>query len=266
MGNVNHLHLVASGGYVPGVPLLAREEWAVNLNLLPSIGDPDDIADMTTGDFDAAPAILQRTETGWSASSNFLAEGGQNDVDPVDYLAEQALTAFTALIGGGNGSFSYISNVVEMRALTLYAIGADGKVIELPSGPAKAELSLTTTVKGASGGAGIAPLQTTVGISWVTAANTPRGRGRIFLPPPSQTIMGAQGVMADATALGYAGAGADLIAALTVGGDATVVPIVTGKPYHTGYRIKRCRVGNILDTQRRRVAQLNETYQVADVS
>ena len=265
---ISHLRLVASGGYVPDVPLLAREIWACNINLLPTLSEPSDIHVNTSAAFQAAEATLQDSDTGWTCNANFLREGGVNDLDPVDYLVQQAMPAWSDFISGGNGSFSFVASVVELRQLELYAIDSLGHVIDLPTGPAKAILDLSTTIKGAAGGAGPIPLQTSVGMSWVSAANTPRGRGRIYPPAAGQAVIGSSGVMSDATCQGYADGGAELIGSLRMGSasEPYVRPIVIGSPYSTAYVIKRVRVGSILDTQRRRVNQLAESYKSADVA
>lgn len=265
MGNINHLRLVATGGYV-GATALATEFWQMGINLLPTLTLPDDIHDNSTGAFDAASATLSSSGTGYTVSSNYLCEGGANDINPDDYLVNQAKPAFTNFLASGGG-VSHFCTIAELRSLELYAVGSDGHVVDVPSGPSKATLLWTTTPRGGSGGKPV-PLQDSVAVSWVTAANTPRGRGRIFTAGVSSAILDVDGTVASASRATLATAGAALISGLRLGTTVGpfVRPVVMGNPWSTAYVIKRARVGSIFDTQKRRTNALTEVYSAADVT
>lgn len=259
MGDINHLRLVVTGGRKTAE--LANEIWQFGLNWMPTLGSA--MADIHTpaGDFDASYDLATTSGTGYVGERNFLLEGGVTDIDPMDWLDDQVRPAIIAYLNttGLFHSDIYVSN------LECWPIGNDGNVIALPVGPAKASITPTvTTWDGQSTNAVLAPF-TSFAVSTVTSANIPRGRGRFYPPPVSQTgnTNAATGLMDSAARTAYAAAAALLIesAALNQGpGDAYVRPCVIGNPWTTAYAIKGVKVGSIPDTQRRRRNSLTEVY------
>jgi len=108
------------------------------------------------------------------------------------------------------------------------------------------------------------PLQNSVVMSHKTLQPGAHGRGRMFMPPCTAGDTSATRLSTTAQndmledhitflqALAYDG---------TSGGSPVKVrPIVTGAPFTNYGVIKTVRVGNIIDTQRRRRNRLQETY------
>jgi len=262
MGDINHLYLVMKGAYEDAD--LMEEGSQCGIRLMPGLTELDEIGTPPMA-FDAAAQDLTGDSTNWSTSSNFLAEGGQDDLDPADYLTvvgEAAKTWFEA-------TNSNISGAVTLTDLTLYAIGANGRVISTDVGPAKAVGTPKAAIDGANAGT-LLPLQVANVISLRTANSTRRGRGRVYLPGVTSTsITGTNGTLNGTFRTNIVGTFNTFITAMGIGGALTppwVRPVVIGSPWTTYYVVKELRIGNLLDTQRRRRRQIEETYTSATVT
>lgn len=261
MGNINHLYLVAKGGYESTD--LTEEQWQCGVRLMPFLSDPGDIGAPPMA-FDCAAASLTGSRTNWTSTANFLCEGGVNDVDPADYVA-QAGHAWQDLFEDTN---AYISDDVTLTSVTLYAMGSDGKVINTDVGPAKAVAVPTASVDGANAGA-LLPIQNSVVLSLRTPNTTRRGRGRIYLPGATASITGSSdGLITTVVRTNIATAGKDFLNDLKVGTfgvNAVVRPVVIGSPYTTYFRVTQTRVGNVVDSQRRRRRNIREGYSTVEL-
>lgn len=256
MGNINHLYLVAKGGYESAD--LTEEQWQCGVRVMPFLSDPGDIGAPPMA-FDCASASLTGSATNWTSTANFLCEGGVNDVDPADYVAD-AGKAWQDLFEDTN---AYISDDVTLTSVTLYAMGSDGKVINTDVGPAKAVAVPTASVDGANAGA-LLPIQNSVVLSLRTPNTTRRGRGRIYLPGATASITGSSdGLITTVVRGNIATAGKDFLNRLKVGTfgvNAVVRPVVIGSPYTTYFRVTQTKVGNVVDSQRRRRRNIREAY------
>jgi len=261
VGDINHLLLQISGEY--DEPLLTEEIWQTTCHLAPTLDDP--APDLWTPDqaFTAQTSFNTATVGTWTGSRNYLMEGGADDLDPLDYLLDQVGPAVRTWIEtAGNG----FSDAVYASKLTLYPVGTDGHVITGPVGPYKAEATPTTPVNGGVTG-NLLPPQCSVVASKRSISTLAKGKGRFYLPAPAVSALGAAGQIANpanyaagvATFVGSLGYSASLNAT-------NVRPIVIGSPWTTGYLISSIRVGDRMDTQRRRAAQLEETYSASAVS
>ena len=262
MGDINHLYVVAQGTYEDSE--LVDEGWQCGIRVMPFLSDPGDIGTPPMA-FDAVAQNGTGTATNWTSSTNFLAEGGVNDIDPADYAAD-AGAAWQTFFEATN---AYISSSVTLNRVLVYAIGSDGKVINTDLGPAKAQAVPTAAVDGANTGT-LLPIQNSVVVSLRSPNVTRRGRGRIYLPGPTATSLTSTNGTMNATFRGnIATQAATLISALKVGTfgvNAVLRPVVIGSPFSTYFRITQTRVGNLVDTQRRRRRQIAETYSSATVS
>lgn len=245
---INHCRLSVIGSNVA----LPGEIWMTGVNLYPKLGDPMDDIQETSNDFEAATDSLTSSGTGWTGSSNFLLEGGVNDINPLDYLEDQALVALDSLLSNGN-----FSDQLRIDTVELYAVDNDGKVCQLPVGPAKASISYTASwIKGTSSAGILAPF-TSFDVQLSTIADIPRGRGRIF-PPPVVTSMldNNTGLLDDSVVTSYLTNTKSFVNELKLGTgiDPTVsmFPCVIGSPWTTAYKVTSLRVNNIPGTQRRR--------------
>jgi len=256
MGDINHLYLVAKGGYENAD--LTEESWQCGIRLMPFLSDTGDIGAPPMA-FDAVSDTLSGSATNWTSTSNFLCEGGVNDIDPADYVAG----AGAAWQGFFEDTNAYICDDVTLTSVTLYAMGSDGKVINTDVGPAKAVAVPTSGVDGVNAG-GLLPIQNSVVLSLRTPNTTRRGRGRIYLPGPTASILGgSDGLITTVIRGNIATAGKDLLNDLktgTFGVDAVLRPVVIGSPYSTYFRVTQVKVGNVVDSQRRRRRNLTEAY------
>lgn len=257
MGDINHLYLVAKGGYEDSD--LTEESWQCGIRLMPFLSDTGDIGAPPMA-FDCVSDTLSGSATNWTSTANFLCEGGVNDIDPADYVA----TAGKAWQDFFEDTNAYISDAVLVKSVTLYAMGSDGKVINTDVGPAKAVAVPTAAVDGANAG-GLLPIQNTVVLSLRTPNTTRRGRGRIYLPGATTAIVGTTDGLINNTLIrgNIATAGKDLLNDLksgTFGVDAVLRPVVIGSPYTTYFRVTQVKVGNVVDSQRRRRRNITEAY------
>lgn len=270
MAGEKHLYLVASGGYISATTALAQEIWQFGVRLIftPNVDIPS--VGTFANDWDVVAATIDRTEADWTITSNWTTEGGFTDLDPGDYLNDQAGPAVEAFIQ----TTALFSAATQLRTLRLYPIQApDGKVIPAPpyAQGSPALLTYTGTLP-AGAGSGTTPPQLSAVVSMRTQQVGRRGRGRIYPPPMGSGSLGVSaeaGVVASSTRTALAGAAATLLEALTIVNtdpvDMTVAPIVTGAPYTNYARVTNVRVGSVWDGQVRRRRSITEVYTTENV-
>ena len=262
MGNINHLYLVVKGAYEDAE--LVQESWQFGLRLMPSLNALDPIGSPPMA-FDADSQELTGDSTNWTSQSNFLCEGGINDLDPATYLT----TVGEAIKTWFEATNTAISGAVIITDLSLYAVGANGRVVSLDVGPAKATAVPKAALDGANAG-GLLPLQIAQVVSLRTNNSSKRGRGRVYLPGMTSTsISGTNGTMNATFRTNMLGTFKTLLEALSIGSGGSppiVRPVVIGSPWTTYYQVTEIRMGNLLDTQRRRRRQLEEVYTVAAIT
>jgi hypothetical protein len=259
-----HLYLKCSGDYVPST--LPGEIWEVGIRLALVFGTVDDIG-LLPSNWDPVADTISRVETNWTISGNWKAAVGASVFQPDDYLNDQAAPALTNFLAN-----AVLSNQVRLRTLSLYPAEApDAHTV--PAVPyvsgTPCVLSWTSAYPtGGEGGTQLPP-QDSVVVSWRTLQVGKHGRGRIFLPSSSSTGLSqahvssaAQTDITDAAVtlceeLAYTSSGA---------GGPHVRPIVTGAPYENYGTIIQAKVGNYVDTQRRRRNRLVETYTTGNIT
>jgi hypothetical protein len=158
------------------------------------------------------------------------------------------------------------SSKTRLDSLKLSPIGTNGKLIPAPPYSTGSPTLLTWTSSNPVGinGGEILPLQ----VSCVASHRTPQlgrhGRGRMFLPPFTGSATDGHGHLSSGTTASIAAAQAALLTSLTYSSSSSggphLAPIITGHPWTNYARINQVRVGNVLDTQRRRRRSLPETY------
>lgn len=105
------------------------------------------------------------------------------------------------------------------------------------------------------------PFQCATTISLITAVANRHGRGRFYLPPLSAGVLDG-GRLSAATVSSLDTAFTAFFAELTTDGHTLVVRNRTG---HVSTPVTEARVGDVIDTQRRRRNKLTETYTVISV-
>lgn len=260
MATLNHLYMTVQGTYE--ATDLAEESWQygvrlyADLNPIPDVGSP-------SGAFDVAADTLSASDANWSVTSNWLGEGGATDLDPADYLLDNCgfIKAFH------ESATSYISGDAIISTVSLYAIGDDGKVVSTDYGPAKAVATPSATVDGAATGT-LLPVQCSVVASLRTINTTRRGRGRCYLPQMATALTSTgTGLVGNTIRQNIATNFAAVLTGCTVEGvsDLKIAPVVIGDPWTSYFKITTVKVGNQVDTQRRRRRSVVETYSSASV-
>lgn len=261
MTALNHLYLTVNGTYEAAE--LAEETWQYGTHWYASLSDIPDVG-TPAGDFEVAASTLTASDASWSVTSNWLAEGGINDLDPADFL----LDACGYIKTFHESATSYISGDAIISQVNLYAIGADGKVVSTDYGPAKAVATPAATVDGAATGT-LLPVQNSVVASLRTINNTRRGRGRCYLPQMATSITTASTGLVGSTIRGNIATNfATMLSGISLEGaiSVKVAPIVIGSPFTSFFKISSVKVGNQVDTQRRRRRSVVETYSTAAVT
>lgn len=259
MANETHLLLNLRGDYVDTD--LSAETWQCGIRWRGSNTGADTIGTLPD-DFAPAAATINRDETNWTITGNWLYQGpAAFHISVDDWLNDQVAPAAATMIG--NARFS---NQVRLLRLDVYPIGTNGRAVPAPPYASGTPVSLVwksgSEPKG-SGSASVLPLQISCVNSFRTAQIGRVGRGRIYLPPFTTASLTADGHFASSLPADVAGFVSTFLTSATIDSSVTstyVSPIVTGAPWTKYAVINACRVGDVPDTQRRRRRQLDETY------
>ena len=265
MANEKHLLLTWGGDYVDAVN--TGEVWQNGLRLVLSNGPMDPVGTLPNNWTPVAENI-NRTETHWTITGNWRADFGLGQFfNPDDFLNDQVAPALDTWLGQ-----SGISSKIRLKWAKVFPIGSDGKALPAPpySSGSPILLSWTSSYPVGDDGADIMPLQNALVISHRTAQIGRRGRGRVFRAGLSENINDVGGVVTS-TIQGYLKtAEVTFLEALNNAygsPDHTYTQAcVTGAPWTQYGMINQVRVGNRVDTQRRRRFQVDETYVSAAVS
>jgi hypothetical protein len=154
----------------------------------------------------------------------------------------------------------------------VFPIGSNGKALPAPpySQGSPILLSWTSAYPTGDDGGNILPLQNALVISHRSAQTGRKGRGRMFRAGMSVNANDADGKV-PSTIQGYLlSAQVALLEALSVADSGVdtpqVRPAIIGSPWTHYGTINQVRVGNRMDTQRRRRDQVDETYTAASPS
>lgn len=257
-----HLRLVVHGGYKSAT--LSAEEWQFGMRLRLSNAQADDYGFLPT-DVGWTAAEQVRNETAWDIASYFGANlPNLNTFDAADYLSELVGPALDKFIKATGVTSDY----AVLYGATLYGM-TDGRVAQTAVGPAKATITWKPGSRpdGQVTGAMLPP-ETSICVSLMTPVLGRRGRGRFYLPPNASGCLASNdgsitsvytGNVATAAATFVGDLVADPVSLIGVNVD----PIVTGAPFAKYGRIDQVRVGNVMDSQRRRRKSLVETYSTA---
>lgn len=257
MSGEQHLYAVIGGHWSDAADAAERWQFGVRLTLV--FGAIDDLGTLPNN-WTVEPAATTTTSGGWTVESEYTINGpGVADFDPKDFLTDQLIPAAATLIASNT-----VSSHAVLDAVKLSPINTSGHVVDLRV--CRAENA--TGVPGIAGGDPL-PLQNTVAISLRTGRIGAKGRGRFFLPGVSTNLLASNGSLTPTAIANYGvNAAAFLDALIWDGGGgvtAHTAPIVTGVPYALYGKVTQIRVGDRVDTQRRRRRQLVETYANTDL-
>lgn len=258
-----HMYLVMKGSY--SATNLSTEVWQCGIRFRVSNTPAGSFGPLPT-DYTLDDESISRDETNWTIEGNYSCNLPAVSVfRPDDWLNDNVADAVTTWLA----ATSAFPNKTQIDSLVAYGM-KDGAVEEVGAGPAKVELKFKAGHKpiGASSTSALPP-QCSVVASWGTAVAGRHGKGRIYLPAPVTSQVTTDGGLLSSVPQGaIASSTADLIAALNysgVGADSYADAIVTGAPWTKYSKVASVRVGNVIDTQRRRRNQITETYVSNDV-
>jgi len=129
-----------------------------------------------------------------------------------------------------------------------------------PSAPVVTSAQSIIGVAGTSGDSSLPP-QVSVCVSFNTATAGSRARGRMFLPAPDTTALVATGRLSSAFRTAVGPALQTYFNTMEAGGHQVMVVSSVGAVY-TPYAVNNIRLGDVLDTQRRRRNSIAEVYSV----
>lgn len=105
------------------------------------------------------------------------------------------------------------------------------------------------------------PFQCATVISLISDSATRHGRGRFFLPPLAADVL-ADGRVSNTAILSISTAFTSFFDTLVTAG---LTPVIRNRVGHVSTTVTSARVGNVIDTQRRRRNKLEEVYTVIPV-
>lgn len=256
--NATHFLLNLNGSYRSGPASGGVEIWQTGVRIYVGTNptEPSSIGTLPT--VPIVESVISRTEASWTIDGIWRAELGINDFDPGDYLNDQAGPAARDLITG-----ALFASDVQIDSLSLYPISTPAGKVAAPPGYAQGApvtLTYTGTKPSGAGGQGLPP-QDCVVASLRTPQTGRRGRGRMYLPPFDRAVM-SNLVLSSSAADDTASAVKTFLEALRLdagSGGIWATPIVTGAPYTAYGVVNTVQVGNVIDTQQRRRASIEET-------
>lgn len=259
-----HLQIVLQGDYVPST--LPGEIWENTLRCALVFGDIDDVG-VLPENFEPVAATISITEPTYTVQGNWIVNGPlTNDFDPGSYLVDQVEPAVAAWVAAAR-----LSNQVRLRAIEVRLIGTPfGK--QVPAIPyatgTPCRLEYTSDYPIGSHSTTQLPPQNSVGVTHRTLQVGPRGRGRMFLPSGTVSLLsGARIQSSERDAI--VAAQVDLLQGVALDGDPTephIRPIITGAPWTDYAVINRVEAGDVMDSQRRRRNALTEVRTTAPVT
>ena len=132
-----------------------------------------------------------------------------------------------------------------------------------PAAPIQTSAQASIADGGTSSDAGL-PAQCSPCLSLTTATAGSRARGRMYLPPPDTSSLGASGRLAAGFRTAWVGALDTFFSSMVGGGHSPVVISAVGGVWTT-YPVTTIRLGDVIDTQRRRRNNIAEVYTTASV-
>lgn len=235
--------------------------WSVRL----MAGLPDDIPPLDAGrvkmpSFLVNDASVSRTTATWQISQGWAGDSSPGAANFTD-AAQDAIA--DALLGFLVNSQTYLTSFYRLESIRLYPIGQGGRTNTAPS--------IYEKLLAWQGGAGtLLNPRDAVAVSFRTSTRGPAGRGRAFIGPLGSNVNDASTGRVSAAAISsFSGNMDTCLTAINNLGGATLdarcavvhrstlqLPVAD----HEGSPINYVRVGDQLDTQRRRSNKRRETY------
>jgi hypothetical protein len=211
--------------------------------------------------FDVTDVNISRTETHWTIQQAWNAHFGiGSDIDTGDWLNDEIAGTLFGTV------FPRCSEKVVLQTIKASPIATDGTVVR----DRTTVLTWTSSFTGGSQSGNPLPFENSIVASWQTPVLGPKGRGRVYWPVSATSVLNSDGRLGTTPRADFL---ADVVSMLEgfaitggIGHSEWALPIVTGKPYTEYGQITGVRVGDVIDTQRRRRRQLAESYASAATS
>lgn len=190
----------------------------------------------------------------FSIGLHYYLQGGGAVAGPSDL---QTWANSIAALWGSAGLGSLKAALGTSSAVTgvrVYAYGA--------TGPALLQASTPVTTAGAGTGSPLHPFQIARAVTLQTGLASRRARGRFYWPAITHTVDPATGKATPPTGFGEACVALVSGIALSAPSAFDVRPAVYSATANAVTEVTSCRVGDVLDTQRRRRDNLPEAYTV----
>lgn len=252
MSGEKHILLTFGGQYTSSS--LNPEIWQCGVRLAMVFGTVDD-TNVLPNDWEVKAESQVDTDGNWDNTNVWSVTGpGLTTFDPLSYMKDYVQPSLETYFATDT-----FASTTTLTFAKLSPINALGKVIEGRTCLSEAN----TTITGGQTGDRLPP-ENSIAVSWQTPVIGRRGRGRIYPPANAASQLTTAGRV-NSTTQGHS---KDQAIAFLEGlaynaismGDPHVRPIVTGDPWtHYGV-ITGVRVGDVVDTQRRRRDQLDEVY------
>lgn len=261
MAGEKHLLLTWGGDYTDTQN--STEVWQNSLRLALVFGNVDDVGTLPSN-WDPVAASVSRTETHWTITSNWTVDGpGTQTFSPDDFLNDQVAPALDTWVGQ-----SGIADRLRLRWVKCFPIGSNGRAVPAPpySQGTPCLLEWTSSYPLGDDGGNMLPLQCAGVVSHRSNQTGRRGRGRVFRGGLSVNANDIHAMIPSTIAGYWKDAEIALLEAVAINvgsgpGDLVKTrPAVIGSPWTQYGVITQVRVGDRVDTQRRRRAQLEETY------
>lgn len=252
MPQFTHAYAVLLGEHRPGTGWEGETaQVGFRLAVWPGATEPDvdaalPVRDYTSG-FEAYSDDNFQGSIGWHGEGEYWSTPDQ-------------IAVATAARAWADALKGKMFNGFQWTALKLSPISPGGKVSGNPT-----HLAFKTRVTGI--GTTALPPQMSVACSFRAIVPGRRGRGRVFFPMPEAPVLTADGKLAPDAITAFGTKTVDLVEAFNAIGSPGVTTrlVVTSADATTYVLPSHVRIGNHLDTQRRRRAQVRETYSQFDL-
>lgn len=257
MALANHVRLTVAGGYT--FSTAERWQFGINFMLINSSVAPAHQGTLPT--FTPDPQTVSRTETHWDIQSTWTVDlGAGATFNPDDWLNDQVAATLFGTV------FPRCSDKVKLLTLKANPVNHLGKVVD----DHFTLLTWTSSFTGGNQSGNPMPLENSIVASWQTPVLGKKGRGRIYTPVPPTSAVDATGIVGSTYQNGLRDDCVAMLEGFHYNGNPTnpvwMLPIVCAQAPDTYGQIDEVRVGQVVDTQRRRRRQLVENYSSASVS
>lgn len=171
-------------------------------------------------------------------------------------VAEDAAAQWLAILAVTNFSRNWRTDVTWSQ-VNVSELGAT------PADPVVTSAQVAIGDSGTAAGSGL-PLQCAPCGSLRSTTAGSRGRGRMFLPPPAVAVIGNNGRLTSTATGDMADGLQDYLTAMETATHTVGIVSSVGGIYQF-YNISTVRVGDVIDTQRRRRNGVAEVYAIRDV-